>query len=70
MAISAYHHPEDLWTLAAYVKSLRSDYEFKFRHYKIDATDYTLNDMERNVLKIFGLDYFLPTQDEAVLYCR
>lgn len=32
MAISAYHKNDDLWTLINYVKSLRSDYEFKFRH--------------------------------------
>ena len=70
MAISAYHRREDLWTLANYVKSLRSDYEFKFRHYKIDCTDYLLNDDQRKILKIFGLDYFLPTACEAVLYCR
>ena len=67
MAISAYHHPEDLWTLATYVKSLRSDYEFKFRHYRIDAKDYTIGDAEREILRRFGLEYFLLTQDEAVL---
>ena len=36
MAVSAYHRWEDLWTLATYIKSLRPDYEFAFRHYKID----------------------------------
>ena len=70
MAISAYHRREDLWTLANYVKSLRSDYEFKFRHYKIDCTDYILSDEQREILKLFGLDYFIPTVCEAVLYCR
>ena len=70
MAISAYHTPEDLWTLANYIKSLRSDYEFKFRHYKIDATDYMFDDTQREILKIFGLDYFVPSNCETVLYCR
>ena len=70
MAISAYHRREDLWTLINFVKSLRSDYEFKFRHYKIDCTDYSLNDAKRKTLKNFGLDYFLPTNCETVLYCR
>ena len=70
MAISAYHKPEDLFTLASYVKSLRTDYEFKFRHYKIDATDYLFSDVEREILKIFGLDYFVPSACETVLYCR
>lgn len=70
MAISAYHKPEDLFTLANYVKSLRTDYEIKFRHYKIDATDYLFGDVEREILKIFGLDYFVPSACESVLYCR
>ena len=70
MAISAYHKSEDLWTPASYVKSLRSDYEFKFRHYKIDCTNYMLGDTEREILQFFSLDYFVPSIGEAVLYCR
>ena len=70
MAVSAYHKPEDLWTLATYIKSLRSDYEFEFRHYRIDCADYTLNNDERSVLRHFELSYFLPTACETVLYCR
>ena len=70
MAVSAYHRPEDLWTLATYIKSLRSDYEFEFRHYRIDCTDYMLNDEERAILKYFGLNYLVPSDCEMVLYCR
>ena len=70
MAVSAYHKPEDLWTLATYIKSLRADYEFEFRHYQIDCTDYMLDDEERAVIKYFGLSYLLPTSCELVLYCR
>lgn len=70
MAVSAYHRLEDLWTLATYIKSLRPDYEFEFRHYQIDCTDYMLSDEERAVLKYFGLPYFAPTTCEKVLYCR
>ena len=70
MAVSAYHKPEDLCTLATYIKSLRPDYEFEFCHYRIDCTDYELNDEERAVLKYFGLNYFVPTECEMVLYCR
>lgn len=70
MAVSAYHKPEDLWTLANYIKSIRPDYEFKFRHYKIDCTDYLLNDAARAFLRTFGLSYFLPTNCEIVLYCK
>ena len=36
LAISAYHKPEDLWTLMKFLKSLRPDYEFALRHYGID----------------------------------
>ena len=70
MAVSAYHKLEDLWTLALYIKSIRPDYEFQFRHYKIDCTNYTLNDAHREILKYFGLSYFLPSYCEKVLYCR
>lgn len=70
MAVSAYHKFEDLWTLATYIKSLRPDYEFQFRHYRIDVTDYTFNDDERAVFRYFGLSYFCPCNCEMVLYCR
>ena len=70
MAVSAYHKLEDLWTLALYIKSIRPDYEFQFRHYKIDCTDYTLTDAHREILKYFGLSYFLSSYCEKVLYCR
>lgn len=70
MAVSAYHKPEDLWTLATYIKSLRADYEFEFRHYQIDCTAYILDDDQRAVLKYFGLSWFLPSLCEKVLYCK
>lgn len=70
MAVSAYHKFEDLWTLATYIKSLRPDYEFQFRHYRIDCTDYLFNDDERAVFRYFGLSYFCPCNCEMVLYCR
>ena len=70
MAISAYHRWEDLWLLAAYVMSLRPDYEFAFRHYKVDCTDYLLDDDQRAILKYFGLSWLIPNAGEFVLYCR
>ncbi|MBR4153211.1 MAG: FkbM family methyltransferase [Selenomonadaceae bacterium] len=70
MAISAYHKPEDLWTLATYIKSLRADYEFEFRHYRIDCADYMLNDNERAALRYFEMSYLVPTGCEKVLYCK
>lgn len=70
MAISAYHKTEDLWTLATCIKSLRPDYEFAFRHYRIDCTNYLFNDDARAVLRHFGLSYHCPSGCEMVLYCR
>ncbi len=70
MAVSAYHKPEDLFTLATYIKSVRPDYEFKFRHYRIDFTDYELNDAQRDIFRKFGLSFFVPSGCEMVLYCR
>ena len=70
MAISAYHKPEDLWTLAEYVHSLRPDYEFAFRHYKIDVHDYILNKNQRDTLVKIGLELFVPSACEMVLYCK
>ena len=70
MAISAYHREEDMWTLAHYIKSLRPDYEFAFRHYRIDCRDYVLTDEQRNVLKQLGLSFFVANGCEMVLYCK
>ena len=70
MAISAYHQIDDLWVLALYIKSLRPDYEFEFRHYRIDCTDYCLDDEQRAILKYFGLSCLIPNHGEMVLYCR
>ena len=38
-------------TLATYIKSLRPDYKFEFRHYRVDYNDYKLNDEERAILR-------------------
>lgn len=75
MAICAYHKPEDLWTLASYVKYLHSDYEIKFRHNKVYLPDssyqYTLNEREKAALNKFGMNNgFAPSFWDMVLYCR
>ncbi len=70
MAVSAYHKPEDLWTPATYIKSLRPDYEFQFRHYRTDCSDYVLDDSQREVLKRLGLSWQIQCVGEMVLYCR
>lgn len=59
-----------LWTLATYVKTLRPDYEFEFRHHRIDYTDYTISADELAILKYFGLNHIVGTFFEYVLYCR
>ena len=66
LAVSAYHKPEDLWTLATYIKSLRPDYEFKFRHYALNFTKSIYSEL----LKFWGLNYLVPSRWEMVLYCR
>lgn len=70
LAISAYHNFEDMWTLAAYIHSIRPDYELAFRHYRIDVHNYWLGAQEKNMLRKYGLDYFIPGSFETVLYCR
>lgn len=70
MAVSAYHQSDDLWVLAPYIKTLRPDYEFEFRHYCIDSTDYYFDDNQRAILKYFGLSWIFPSSCEFVLYCR
>ena len=70
MAISAYHKPEDLWTLATYVKSIRPDYKFQFRHYRTDCTNYVLTAAQRDILKKLNLSCLIPCIGEMVLYCK
>lgn len=70
MAVSAYHKPEDLWQLIRYIHSLRPDYEFSLRHYKIDGRNYWLEDMAKAILQKCAVELFTPTKWELVLYCR
>lgn len=70
LAISAYHREEDLWTLGKYIKSLRPDYKFAFRHHMIDARDYYLRKDQRELYLRYGLSLMAPTPWESVLYAR
>ncbi|WP_294159989.1 FkbM family methyltransferase [uncultured Selenomonas sp.] len=70
MAICAYHKPEDLWVLQQYIRSLRPDYEFAFRHYGIDVSEYLYTDETRKLLSDFHLPWSVPSNCERVLYCR
>ena len=70
MAISAYHKPEDIWTLALYVKSLRSDYEFAFRHYRTDYRDYVLGEAQKEEFRRLDLSLIVAMPYELLLYCK
>ena len=70
MAICAYHKPEDLFTLATYVKTLRSDYELQFRHHYTDRREMVINGGEWSALKYFNLSYRTPSEYDMILYCR
>ena len=70
MALSSYHKLEDMWTLLQYVRALRPDYEFAFRHYRIDVHHYLLDDRLRSLLQEYQLELLIESDAEAVLYCR
>ena len=70
LAISAYHKPEDLYVLQKYIRSVRPDYQFDFRHYRIDGRDYYLDEGMRKVFLHYNLDLMVPTPWEYVLYAR
>ena len=72
MAVCAYHKHEDLWTLMPFIKSLRPDYEFAFRHYALTYEDapYMVNDSTQQLFDFFGVDGKVPSTCEGVLFCR
>ena len=72
LAISAYHKTEDLWTLAKFLKSIRPDYEFAFRHYptSYDNEPDLFGDAGKNFLESHNLPLKVPYVWEAVLYAR
>ena len=69
MAICAYHKWEDLFRLQKYIKSLRKDYEFAFRHYPINGNLF-LDETLLNVYKHYDMDMQIPCMWEYVLYAR
>lgn len=70
MAICLYHKPEDFWTLPTYIKSLRSDYEFQFRHHLCERKKEIQLHAPWVDLNSFNLDCRMPSEYEMVLYCR
>lgn len=70
MAISIYHKASDMWELPAYIKSIRPDYEFEWRHYPVNIADYW---MDKSVYKqrlALGLNGDITMACEKVLYCK
>ena len=70
LAISAYHRREDLYVLAKYITSIRPDYELFFRHYRVDTRNYWLSDSDKEIFRQCGMELFVPTIFEMVLYGR
>lgn len=69
LAICAYHKLEDLYTLQKYIKSLRTDYEFAFRHYPINGYLF-LDEQLRAIYKHYDINMQIPCIWEYVLYAR
>ncbi|MHC1718141.1 MAG: FkbM family methyltransferase [Acidaminococcaceae bacterium] len=71
MAICTYHKLPDMWEILLYLKQLRPDYEFAFRHHIIDGGhEYLWNKEERELLAAYGMDEMCKSMWESVLYCR
>ena len=72
LAISAYHKMEDVYTLAKFLKLIRPDYEFAFRHYptSYDNEPDLFGAVGRELLETFDLPLKIPYTWEAVLYAR
>ena len=71
MAICTYHKLQDIWEIPLYIKKLRPDYEFAFRHHIIDGgQEYLWNKDELHLLDEYAMDYKCKSMWESVLYCR
>lgn len=71
MAICTYHKLQDMWQIPLYIKKLRPDYEFAFRHHIIDGgQEYLWNKDELQLLDEYAMDYKCKSMWESVLYCR
>ena len=72
LAISAYHKPEDVYTLAQFLKKIRPDYEFAFRHYptSYDNEPAMFDSNTKEFFENHNLPLKVPYVWEAVLYAR
>ncbi|MBR1420207.1 MAG: FkbM family methyltransferase [Selenomonadaceae bacterium] len=74
LALSAYHKPEDLWTLIDFVRSIRPDYEFAFRHFEASSDNepflFLANPHIVDFCKKFDLPMRYSAGYELVLFAR
>ena len=72
LALSAYHKPEDIFTLIRFLKTIRPDYEFAFRHYKTtpDITPFLFDTNMRNFATRLDLKLSCSNIWELVLFAR
>lgn len=72
LALSAYHKIEDPWELLRFVRSLRPDYEFAFRHYAYTRADvpFLINENTERLYASLGVECKIPSLQESVLFCR
>ena len=74
MALSAYHKPEDIWTLVDFIRSIRSDYEFAFRHSETTVDNAPFLFYKNQYLFDFCKRFCLPMRyssgHELVLFAR
>lgn len=68
LLISAYHKPDDFWTLMNFVKSVRSDYKFAMRHYT--AGYYACNEEDKFLFESLGINIRKLCYVECVLFAR
>ena len=72
LSISAYHKPDDFWTLMNFVKSIRPDYEFALRHGAATHEEEGTNITEQFELYLdsLGLESDWRSWYEMVLFAR
>ena len=72
LAISAYHHLPDVYIIYEFLKKIRPDYEFAFRHYRTsyDNESDLFEERGKEFLETFNLPLKIPYVWEALLYAR
>ncbi len=72
LALSAYHKPEDIFTLCQFLKTIRPDYKFAFRHYKTtpDNNPFIFTEQMINLARKLDLKLSCPNIWELVLFAR